>query len=103
VTLDGLPQGLLVLRILALEGISHQILVDEDLRVEGDLFLELLLDFDIVLLGLDPSRRHFGVSVDGLWVSMVDCGENNDRWWKSGRLQGKRALLSLVALQRVHI
>jgi hypothetical protein len=62
-----LPDSLLVLGVLTLEGIGHQVLVDEDLRVESVLLLELL-DFDIVAFWLDPGRRHLDMCVNGLYV-----------------------------------
>jgi hypothetical protein len=81
-----LPDSLLVLGVFTLEGIGHQVLVDEDLRVESVLFLELL-DFDIVALWLDPGRRHLFVCVNRLdvlvffaSVNAVEVGERNDRW-----------------------
>ena len=70
VGLDCLPESLAVLGILALEGIEHQVLVDEDFGVESVLFLQLL-DFDIVTLWLDPSRRHLAVCVNGLCVMVM--------------------------------
>ena len=60
VGLDSLPESLAVLGIFTLEGIGHQVLVDEDLRVESILLFELL-DLDIVVFGLDPGRRHLVV------------------------------------------
>jgi len=46
-------------RVLALESIRHQILVNEDLGMESILLLELL-DVDIVMLrGINARRRHF--------------------------------------------
>jgi len=65
VGLDSLPESLAVLGILTLEGIEHQVLVDEDLGVESVLLLQLF-DADIVALWLDPSRRHLAVCVNGL-------------------------------------
>jgi hypothetical protein len=65
VGLDCLPESLAVLGVFTLKGIDHQVLVDEDLGVES-VFLLQLLDFDIVTLWLDPSRRHLGVCVNGL-------------------------------------
>ena len=54
VGLHCLPESLAVLGILTLKGIEHQVLVDENLRVESVLLLQLL-DFDIVTFWLDPS------------------------------------------------
>jgi hypothetical protein len=52
-----------LLGVFTLEGVGHQVLVDEDLRVESILLLELL-DFDIVALWLDPGRRHLVVCIN---------------------------------------
>jgi hypothetical protein len=60
---NRLPDSLLVLGVFTLEGVGHQVLVDEDLRVESILLLELL-DFDIVALWLDPGRRHLVVCIN---------------------------------------
>lgn len=65
VALDGLPQSLAVLGVFTLESIGHQVLVDEDFRVESVLLFELL-DADIVVLCLDPGRRHLAVCVNGI-------------------------------------
>jgi hypothetical protein len=70
VGLDCLPQGLIMFSVFTLEGIGHQVLVDKDLGVES-VFLFQLLDFDIVTLWLDPSRRHLVVCVDGRCASMI--------------------------------
>jgi hypothetical protein len=61
-----------VLGILTLEGIDHQVLVDEDLGVESVLLLQLL-DLDIVTFWLDTSRRHLAVCVNGVCVTVMPC------------------------------
>lgn len=70
VALDGLPESLAVLGVFTLKGIGHQIFVDEDFRVESILLLELL-DPDIVVFWLDPSRRHLAVCVNGLCFDVL--------------------------------
>jgi hypothetical protein len=72
VSLDCLPESLTVLGVFTLEGIDHQVFVDENLGVESVLLLQLL-DFDIVTLWLDPSRRHLAVCVNGLCTMVVIC------------------------------
>lgn len=57
VSLSSLPDCLLVLGIFALEGIGHEVLVDEDLGVESVFLLEGL-DVDILALRLDAGGRH---------------------------------------------
>jgi hypothetical protein len=97
---NRLPDSLLVLGVLTLESIGHQVLVDEDLRVESVLVFELL-DLDIVTFWLDPGRRNLVACVNGLdmlvfvaSVNGIEIGKKNDRWWKLETQQGRRALMS---------
>jgi hypothetical protein len=89
-----------LLGVLALKGIGHQVLVDEGLRVESILFLELL-DFDIVALWLDSSRRHLVVCINGssvlvlfMCVSMVLRLGIGTIGGELGKQQRKQALMS---------
>jgi len=107
-----------MLSVFTLEGIGHQVFVDEDLGVESVLLLELL-DFDIVTFRLDPSRRHLDVCVNGLCGSTVCLcvsGLNalricvcvnvwieqkaNDRWcvWKHNRGEVRFMSLGCIAV-----
>lgn len=72
VALDGLANGLLVFGIFTLEGVAHEILVDQDIGVESVLLLEGL-HFDIIALRFDAGRRHLGCASLYRGFSEIRC------------------------------